>query len=252
MTSKRNQRREPQHNHHPAAEGQKAAHANGSTLSYRTRARRYPILSIIAVAVAAWLAVGGMIYVSATGVEKVKSPSTAQILLDGMAKGPTNAKVQIIIYSDFQCPFCARFALTTAKQIEEVYVKKGLVRLEYRHYAFLGQESHWAAQASEAANEQGMFWPYHDKLMANQAGENKGAFSPQNLKRFAAELGLNQKAFDEALDSGKYANKVNSDSLTAKAAGVNRTPTFFINGRKLVGDQPFEVFQRIIEEELRK
>lgn len=252
MKPKKNRRGEARSNHQPEAEGSRTDHSSTAPAKRGEGPRRYPIWSIIVVALLAWAAVAGLIFVSARGVDKSKPSSSSQIYLDGLAKGPKNAKVKIVIYSDFQCPFCARFALTNSRQIEEMYVKKGLVRLEYRHYAFLGQESHWAAQASEAANEQGMFWPYHDKLMANQKGENKGAFSRENLKRFAAELGLNQNSFDAALDSGKYAQKVNSDTVTAHQAGVNRTPTFFINGIKLVGDQSFETFQRIIEEELRK
>lgn len=166
--------------------------------------------------------------------------------------GSADAPVTIIEFSDFQCPFCSRFTMITFKQIEEEYVGTGLVKVVFRQFAFLGQESQWAAEAAECANEQGRFWEYHDKLFSSQAGENRGAFSKSNLKRFAAELGLGTQAFNQCLDSGRYADEVKEDTAEGKRRGVQGTPTFFVNGQKLVGAQPFSEFQRIIAEELRK
>jgi len=131
-----------------------------------------------------------------------------------------------------------------------VYVKTGKVRFGYRHFAFLGPESQWAAEASECAAEQGAFWPYHDRLYDRQAGENRGGFSQDNLKRFAVELGLDSQAFDACLDSGKYAATVRADTAAGQSLGVKGTPAFLVNGRPLVGAQPFEVFQQIIETEI--
>jgi protein-disulfide isomerase len=131
-----------------------------------------------------------------------------------------------------------------------VYVQAGLVRVGYQHFAFLGQESQWSAEASECASEQDAFWDYHDLLFSRQAGENRGAFNQDNLKQFAADLGLNTQAFNACLDSGKYASLVRSETLGAQSIGVTGTPAFMINGRPLVGAQPFEVFQQVIEAEL--
>ena len=117
----------------------------------------------------------------------------------------------------------------------------------YQHFAFLGPESQWAAEASECAGDQEQFWEYHDLLFDRQAGENQGAFAKDNLKRFAGDLGLNAEAFNQCLDSGKYAQFVKSQSENARSLGVRSTPTFVLNGQPIVGAQPFEVFQQAID-----
>ena len=116
--------------------------------------------------------------------------------------------------------------------------------------SFLGPESQWAAEASECAAEQEAFWVYHDRLYDRQSGGNQGAFNQDNLKRLAAELGLDGAAFNTCLDSGKYASLVRTETATVQSLGVRGTPAFLVNGRPLVGAQPFEVFQQIIEGEI--
>lgn len=106
-----------------------------------------------------------------------------------------------------------------------------------------------AGQAAECANEQGQFWPYHDQIFVTaQAGE----LSKEVLKGLADELELDSQAFNSCLDSGRYAQKVTDDTNEGRARGVKATPTFFINGRKVEGNLPFEQFKAIIEEELSK
>jgi protein-disulfide isomerase len=123
-----------------------------------------------------------------------------------------------------------------------------VVRFGYQHFAFLGSESQWAGEASECAADQGAFWEYHDKLFDSQSGENRGAFNKENLKRFATELGLDSEAFDECLDSGKYTSIVQDETRAAQSLGVRSTPAFLINGKPVIGAQPFEVFEQYIEE----
>jgi protein-disulfide isomerase len=118
--------------------------------------------------------------------------------------------------------------------IEQEFVATGKIRTIYRHFAFLGPESFWAAEASECANDQGKFWEMHDAIYANQQGENQGAFSKENLKRFAQEINLNVTLFNDCLDNGKYAAKVRSDSAAAQAAGIRGTPTFILNGTQVL------------------
>lgn len=118
--------------------------------------------------------------------------------------------------------------------------------------AFLGPESQYAAEASECAADQGAFWEYHDFLFEHQAGENQGAFSKDNLKRFAADLGLDSKVFNECLDTGKYTELVQTMTQTAQSLGVSSTPAFVINGRAILGAQPFNAFEQIIQQELAK
>lgn len=121
------------------------------------------------------------------------------------------------------------------------------MRVGYWHFSFLGQESFWAAEASECAADQNAFWPYHDKLFASQNGENGGAFSKDNLKRFAADLGLNTATFNDCVDSGKYTELVKAETTQAQSIGVRSTPTFLVNDEPVIGAQPFEVFQQVIE-----
>ncbi len=126
------------------------------------------------------------------------------------------------------------------------------MRFGYQHFAFLGPESQWTAEASECAAEQDAFWEFHDLVFDRQAGENQGAFSKENLKQLAVELGLDTAAFDSCLDSGKYAALVRTETAGAQSLGVTGTPAFLVNGRPVVGAQPFEVFEQAIEAELGK
>ncbi len=162
-------------------------------------------------------------------------------------KGDSNAPVTIIEFADFQCPFCGRFFASTEPQINEAYIQGGKVRLGYWNFAFLGEESTWAAEAAECAADQDKFWEYHDKLYSSQSGENQGAFNKDNLKKFAEELGLDTQIFNDCLDSGKYTSLIQNDTSTSSALGVKSTPTFLVNGQAVVGAQPFEVFQQTIE-----
>jgi protein-disulfide isomerase len=114
---------------------------------------------------------------------------------------------------------------------------------------FWGKHSEQAALAAECADEQGRFWEYHDTLFANQGGL---AFTDSKLKEYARKLKLNPRTFGECLDSGKHREKVEGETAVAASLGARGTPTFFVNGRLLVGAQPFEAFRTVIEEELKK
>jgi protein-disulfide isomerase len=164
--------------------------------------------------------------------------------------GDPNAPVTIIVFSDFQCPFCERFATGALRQIDQAYVKTGQVRVGYQHMIFLGNESQWAAEASECAADQDAFWSYHDRLFERQAGENQGAFTKDKLKLIAADLGLDNVAFGACLDSGKYTQLVRDSTQATRSLGVVATPAFFVNDQRLVGAQPFETFQRLIGAEM--
>jgi protein-disulfide isomerase len=138
------------------------------------------------------------------------------------------------------------------RQIDDQYVRAGTVRVGYVHFAFLGQESTWAAEASECADEQGAFWSYHDYLFTHQKGENQGAFSRENLKTFAAELKLNTQTFNQCLDSGKYQEVVRAEVAKVQALGVPSTPAFAINGQPAMGVLSFEAFRQYIEAALKQ
>lgn len=166
---------------------------------------------------------------------------------DDPVKGNADAPVTIIEFSDFQCPFCARFFSDTLPQIEENYIKTGKVKLVYRDFPLdnIHLQATPAAQAAECADEQGKFYEYHDKLF-----ENQQLLSTDNYKKWAEELGLDTDQFNGCVDSKKYASEVAKDSADGSAAGVTGTPAFFINGKYISGAQPFSVFEALIEAEL--
>ena len=174
---------------------------------------------------------------------------------DDHAMGDPNAPVVIEEYSDFQCPFCKRFHDETLQQIVDNYVRAGTVYFVYRHFPVVdrndpAQESHAAATAAVCAGRQNRFWDYHDVLFANQTGENIGDYSDRRLQAMAEELGLDMDVFSECLGSADAQAAVSADSLLAIQTGLSSTPSFLINGKPLIGAQPFEAFQQVIEAEL--
>ncbi|HEY2904042.1 MAG TPA: thioredoxin domain-containing protein [Polyangia bacterium] len=163
---------------------------------------------------------------------------------DAPVKGAASAPVTVLEFSDFQCPFCGRVT-PTLKQIEDQY--PGKVKIAFRNMPLpFHDKAHLAAEASLAANEQGKFWPYHDKLFANQQ-----ALDRPSLEKYAEDLGLNMTKFRAALDSGKFKDKVDADAKDGAAVGATGTPTFFVNGTRLVGAQPFDQFKTLIDAELK-
>ena len=179
---------------------------------------------------------------SAPDPEKVYS-----INIDGAPdKGDPSAPITIVEMSDFECPFCARVQPTLAK-LRDVY--KGNVRMVWKHLPLedLHPNAVSAATASEAANKQGKFWEYHDKLFANQR-----KFSPEQLRQYASEVGLNMSQFDADMADPATKKRITDDAAEANALGVNGTPGFFINGRFLNGAQPFEAFSAAINAELKR
>jgi protein-disulfide isomerase len=123
------------------------------------------------------------------------------------------------------------------------YIDSGNVNIVYKQFPFLGQESLWAAQASECAADQGKFWEYHDLLFDKQNGENVGLFTKEKLIAYAKELGLDSAKFDPCLNNDQTLDRVQADAQEARGANVSSTPTFFINGKPLLGAQPAAVFK---------
>ncbi|HZA50995.1 MAG TPA: DsbA family protein, partial [Myxococcaceae bacterium] len=160
-------------------------------------------------------------------------------------KGPKNAPVTIVAFSDFECPFCSR-VVPTLKEVEKQY--QGKVRVAFKHQPLpMHPNAKLAAAASMAAHEQGKFWEYHDLLFANQR-----ALDRASLEKYAQDLKLDLKKFRTALDTNKYDAQITADSSEGMRVGANGTPTFFINGRQVVGAQPLESFKAVIDEELKK
>ncbi|MET0648937.1 MAG: thioredoxin domain-containing protein, partial [Pyrinomonadaceae bacterium] len=158
---------------------------------------------------------------------------------DQPAKGDVKAAVTIIEFTDFQCPSCAQMHPILDRLVNEY---GGRVRLVARDYPLPQHaEAFKAAEAAEAAREQGKYWEYAAKLFGNQS-----ALGVDNLKRYATELGLNRAKFDAALDGDKFAAQVRRDLLDGQRVGVNGTPSLFINGRR-VSDRSYAGLKAAIE-----
>lgn len=172
-------------------------------------------------------------------VERVEVEAT------GPSRGPESAPVTIVIFSDFECPFCAR-ANPAIEQVVEHYGDD--VRLVFRHFPLsFHQKAEKAAEASLCADDQGQFWAMHDLLFERQQD-----LDVDGLKSYAEQLGLDTEQFNACLDYGEKAAQVAQDFADGQKAGVAGTPAFFINGIPLSGAQPFEQFQQIIDEELQR
>ena len=159
--------------------------------------------------------------------------------------GPADAKVTVVEFSDFQCPFCGRF-FPTLKQVQQNYGDKA--RIVYRQYPLtnLHPNAFKAAEASLCANDQGKFWEMHDAMFQDQ-----GRLAVKELKASAGRLGLNQKKFDTCLDTGRHTEQVQNDMAEGSRLGVTGTPALFINGVPMEGGAvPYDVVAKAIDKEL--
>lgn len=169
------------------------------------------------------------------------------LLQEEPVKGSADARVTIVEFSDFLCPYCTGFSINTFPKIDEKYIETGKVKLIFRNFPV--HAGAWAAaEASECAHEQGRFWDYHDRLYA--AGRE--SFTGKYLKQLAQELKLDSETFNDCFDTDRYDEEIKDDLRVGRRLGVEGTPTFFINGREVMGSRPFETFEEIIEEELAK
>jgi protein-disulfide isomerase len=179
-------------------------------------------------------------------VRVLLEPLRVAVDIDGRpVRGNPKAPVTIVEFSDFQCPFCSR-ARPTVNKVRETYGDQ--VRVIFRNFPLQNHaEAQKAGEAASCAGEQGKFWEMHDLMFANQQ-----KLKVADLKEQAAGLGLNAETFNQCLDSGKHASDVQKDSEQGAEYGVTGTPAFFINGRPLVGAQPYETFAQLIDDELER
>ena len=142
--------------------------------------------------------------------------------------------------------------MSTARQIDQEYVKSGKVKLVFKNRAAIAQESVWAAEAALCASDQGKFWEYHDALYEALYARNTSVYTQEGFRSLAADLSLEAEPFDACLESGKYSDRVREESQESQDRGVTGTPTFFVNDTKVVGAQPFAAFKAAIDAELAK
>jgi protein-disulfide isomerase len=215
-----------------------------------------------------WLGVAGALLVvvvlgvvSVVGARKTTAdpatagPSIAQARLaaahrvpgDPLALGKPDAPVTMVVWADFQCPYCKAFTEDSATALIKQYVDTGKMRLEWRDFAFLGPESTAAAVAARAAGRQGKFWAYHDKLYAEQHPENSGALTSAYLLDLARRLGLDPIRFSADVADPALARQVAADEAEGEKLGINGTPGFLINGALSNGADPLPEYQRTID-----
>ena len=171
--------------------------------------------------------------------------------------GNPNAPITLVEFGDYQCHFCNVFFHETEHDIVTNYVDTGKVRMIFKDYTIIGPDSVNAAHGAHCANDQGLFWEYHDVLYNNWNGENNGWASSENLLGFAAEIGLNTDEWNECMVGKNHQQVIVSSNNDARTLGLTGTPAFFVIGpdnqvTKIGGAQPYDVFERLFESELAK
>ena len=169
--------------------------------------------------------------------------------------GSENAPITMIEFGDYQCFYCNNFFHNTESDIVKNYIDTGKVKMYFKDFTIIGQDSVAAANAAHCAQEQGKFWEYHDTLYSNWSGENTGWASTTNLVQFAKQLGLNQDQFNQCMTQSKYISTIRNSVSDANNLGLTGTPDFFIIGSdnsvtKVVGAQPYQVFDEIFKAKL--
>ena len=167
--------------------------------------------------------------------------------------GDPLAPVTIVEFGDYQCHQCYNWFHDTKPIIMRDYIETGKVNLVFVDFAFLGRDSPKAAQATYCADDQNMYWEYHNSLYTSQESKiDNGWASSERLKAFAFNLNLDMELFNECLDSEKYSKRVQYNSQQARDNGVRGTPGFFLvdsdfNQKQISGAQPFSVFKKILD-----
>lgn len=200
---------------------------------------------------AAALIIGAIIYFSSndeTTTVVDGKPVTVEVG-SSPVKGSDSAKITLVEFSDYECPFCGRHFLQTYPQIVKNYIDTGKVKIVFKDFPLsFHPEAQKAAEAARAVGsqlgEEG-YWKMHDKLFSNQQ-----SLSVENYKKWARELGADGDEFDDDLDSGKFAGDVNNDLEQGKKLGISGTPAFIVNGKKIVGACPYSTFQAAFDAEL--
>lgn len=165
---------------------------------------------------------------------------------DDLVMGQDSAPIEIIEFSDYRCYYCAKFHQETLPKIKEEYIDSGKVKYIHRDAAFMGENSRLAAMAVECAEDEGKKWDLQEVFFADTLAK-KSVMNADDLKRLAGQAGVKTREWQTCFDEEKYGEEVDKDTADAKAAGVSGTPTFFINGKSLVGAQPYESFKGIID-----
>ena len=166
--------------------------------------------------------------------------------------GNPNAPITVVEFGDYQCTFCSKFFHETENTIVTNYVKTGKVKILFKDFIILGQDSINAANAAHCANDQKLFWEYHSMLYNNWDGEDTGWANLEHLHEFANTLGLNMDIFSSCMSDLKWNELVNLSSIDGQKLGVTGTPTFFVIDQnndvvKITGAQRYDVFKQVFD-----
>jgi protein-disulfide isomerase len=166
----------------------------------------------------------------------------------GFALGADTAPVQIVEYSDFECPYCARFANLQMPAIRRQLIETGLVRWTYREFPLDNHPyARYAAHAAQCAGEQGRFWELHDALFADHSWAQTGRNPRRLFNSMARRVGLDFDRYEACMDANRYAGRVAAARQEGEARGVGGTPTFFVNGRQFQGNPTSDAFKALVD-----
>lgn len=165
--------------------------------------------------------------------------------------GPADAKVQVVLFEDAQCPYCKQLSVGPVKQLLTDYLPTSSVAVTFRHYAFLGDDSTKVALAMECAGKQDHFWPFHDLVFGDASAASSGEGLDARLARWAKTVKLDTNAFAACLADPATRNFVETDLNAGRELRVQGTPTIFINGKRLIGNVPYDYLKSAIDEALR-
>ena len=169
--------------------------------------------------------------------------------------GNPNAPITLVEFGDYQCHYCHVFFESIEGKIIKNYIETGKVKMIFKDYNIIGKDSVKASQGAHCANDQGLFWEYHDILYSNWTGENNGWASGANLANYAQDIGLEMNQWTDCMSQQKHSKTILTSNEDAKKLQLTGTPAFFVinsDGQvsKLFGAQPFEVFERLFDEQL--
>jgi len=211
------------------------------------------IIGVIVIAIIAGVAAS----LSTSSTETVnldmgRTHGTISTAMGSPILGDPSAPITIVEFGDYQCHQCYNWFHNTKPAIFQEYIETGKANLVFVDLAFLGHDSPKAAQASYCAEDQQMYWEYHDMLYNFQEPKIDGGWAnSERLKAFAGDLGLDMELFESCLDSGKYSKRVQYNIQQARDHGVRGTPGFFVVGpdgqQQLGGAQPFSVFKQVLD-----
>ena len=166
----------------------------------------------------------------------------------GYTLGSDSASLEVVEYSDFECPFCARFAAVQMPTVRTQLIETGRVRWRFRDYPLPGHRfSRYAAHAAQCGGEQGRFWQMHDQLFFNHAWAQTGDDPTRLFRDFARAAGLDVPQYDACMESGRYAGRIEASRLEGERLGVNGTPTFFVAGRLYSGGSTSDQFKHLAD-----